>query len=36
MDEQLFPKQLILKTANDKIDYFKNLTVGLSHQKFIK
>lgn len=28
MDEQLFPKQLILKSANDKIDYFKNLTVA--------
>lgn len=33
MDGQLFPKQLILKSANDKIDYFKNLTVA--HPKLI-
>ncbi|PID15760.1 MULTISPECIES: AAA family ATPase [unclassified Sporosarcina] len=33
MDGQLFPKQLILKSANDKIDYFKKLTVA--HPKLI-
>lgn len=28
MDGQLFPNELILKSANEKIDYFKNLTVA--------
>lgn len=28
MDEPLFPKELMLKSANEKINYFKNLTVA--------
>ncbi len=31
MDGQLFPKGLLLKSANEKIDYFKNLTVAHPH-----
>jgi len=31
MDGQLFPKGLMLKSANEKIDYFKNLTVAHPH-----
>lgn len=34
MNGQLFPDELILKSANEKIDYFKNLTVA--HPKLIK
>lgn len=31
MDGQLFPKGLMLKSADEKIDYFKNLTVAHPH-----